>query len=290
MTTRKNNNRLKIGGHVSAAGGPRTGITHARRIGAECIQIFGSSPQQWHVKMPSTAQIKDFRAALGDNDLPVYLHAPYLVNLASPDATMIQKSIHALSDHLKIAEVLGARGLIFHVGSGKGADKDEVLKTAARGMKETLKNVPGKTQLIIENTAGGGSKIGATLDEVAELVWLVKSPRVKVCIDTAHAFEAGVLDYSPASIKKFFDEFDEKIGIENLAALHANDSKTLFGSHNDRHENIGAGAIGLTGFKNLAKEKRLWDKDWLLEVPGFDGEGPDAKNIAILKSCFGVKK
>lgn len=278
--------RPKIGGHVSAAGGPRTGVLEARRIGAECIQIFGSSPQQWNVKMPNAIQIKDFLAALGNENLPIYLHAPYLVNLASPDEMLIHRSIAALAGHLKIAAALKARGLIFHVGSGKGGDKEVAIKKAAAAMKEVLKSAPGKTFLIIENTAGGGSKIGATLDEIAELVRLVKSPRVKVCIDTAHAFEAGALDYSPKNIKKFFGEFDAKIGLENLAALHLNDSKTPFASHNDRHENIGKGFIGLGGFKNLAKEKRLWDKDWLLEVPGFDNAGPDAKNIAILKSLF----
>jgi deoxyribonuclease-4 len=284
--------RPKIGGHVSAAGGPQTSIIEARRIGAECIQIFGSSPRVWHVKMPSTAQIKDFRKALGNDDLPIYLHAPYLVNLASPNKELIKKSIEAMVGHLRIAVLLKARGLIFHVGSGgKDVVKNEAIKTAAGVIKQILKVQPFGN-LIIENTAGGGQKIGSTLEEIGALIKLIRpqSLRVKVCIDTAHAFEAGVLDYSPAGIKKFFDEFDEKIGLENLVALHANDSKTLFGSHNDRHENIGAGAIGLMCFKNLAKEKRLWGKDWLLEVPGFDGEGPDAKNIAILQSCFGTKK
>jgi deoxyribonuclease-4 len=267
----------KIGGHVSAVGGLAAAVGRGLAIGAECIQVFGSSPREWSVRMPAKKELAE---------MPVYLHAPYLVNLASPDKILWQKSIQALGGHLKIAEMWGARGLIFHVGSGKETDKDVAIKKAAEAMKVVLKNTPGKTQLIIENTAGGGQKIGATVNEIATLMKLVKSPRVKVCIDTAHAFEAGELDYSENGIKNFFDECDEKIGIVNIVALHLNDSKTLFNSHNDRHENIGEGQIGLAGFKRLAKEKRLWDKDWLLEVPGFADDGPDARNVAMLKSLF----
>lgn len=269
--------RPRIGGHVSVVGGLSAAVERGLAIGAECIQVFGSSPREWNVRMPEKKE---------SVKMPVYLHAPYLVNLASPDEALWQKSIQALSGHLQIAEMWDARGLIFHVGSGKEMGKDAAIKKAAEAMKKVLKNTPGKTRLIIENTAGGGQKIGATIDEIAALIKLVKSPRVKVCIDTAHAFEAGALDYSADGIKKFLDECDEKIGLANIAALHLNDSKTFFNSHNDRHENIGEGEIGLAGFKRLAKDERLWDKDWLLEVPGFADEGPDAKNIAILKSLF----
>jgi len=282
--------RPRIGGHVSAAGGPRTSILKARAIGAECIQIFGSSPQQWLVRLPTDQAIKLFRAELAGEDLPIYLHAPYLVNLASPDQALINKSISALTGHLEIAKMLSARGLIFHVGSGRETDKSLAIKRAASAIKKVLKNVSGKTQLIIENTAGGGHKIGATLDEIAELMKFTNSKRVKVCIDTAHAFESGALANTAEGVKIFFDECDKKLGIQNIVALHINDSKTIFGSHHDRHENIGAGYIGLAGFKYLAQDKRLWDKDWLLEVPGFDNSGPDAKNIAILLSLFNGNK
>ena len=110
--------------------------------------------------------------------------------------------------------------------------------------------------------------------------------RVKVCLDTAHAYESGIIKYDTADIEIFVDKMDKEIGLNNIVAIHANDSKTLWNSHNDRHENIGAGYIGLPGFKALAKEKRLWDKTWLLEVPGFENEGPDKKNVEILKKCF----
>ncbi|MCL4358319.1 TIM barrel protein, partial [Patescibacteria group bacterium] len=115
----------------------------------------------------------------------------------------------------------------------------------------------------------------------------INSNRVKFCFDTAHAFEAGFLtDYRIDPIRKFFDQWQKEIGLDNIVVIHANDSKTEANSCHDQHENIGQGKIGLTGFKNLAKEKRLRSKDWILEVPGSDRTGPDQKNIIILRSCF----
>jgi len=150
-----------------------------------------------------------------------------------------------------------------------------------------LKNAPGKSQLIMENTAGGGQKVGADLDELGKIFKAVKSKRLKICIDTAHAFEAGLIkSYSRQNIKKFFDDAENSFGVKNIIALHINDSKTPFNSHHDRHENIGEGYIGLKGFKDLAKEKRINNLAWILEVPGFKNEGPDKKNINILISCF----
>ena len=165
-------------------------------------------------------------------------------------------------------------------------DKEKSLNQAISGMKKVLANVPGKSFLVMENTAGGGEKIGKTIEELAFIFKKIGSKRVKICLDTAHAFESGIVKYDAGNIKAFADRVDKEIGLENVVAIHANDSKTLWNSHNDRHENIGEGYVGLPGFKALAKEKRLWDKAWLLEVPGFDNNGPDKRNIKILKSYF----
>lgn len=274
---------------------------NAKKIGAETIQIFGASPQSWAFKIPDKETVEKFKITWGKSSVKsIYLHGAYLVNLASPDATAREKSVINLSGHLAIAHALGVNGLIFHVGSGKnGMPKDEALNLAAKEMKTVLKNVPGKAELIIENAAGGGDKVGATAESIGALLRLVNSPpppgqaspslggRVKVCIDTAHAFEAGIIEhYEPKEIKAFLDIWEKEVGLKNVVALHVNDSKTEFNSRHDRHENIGEGYIGLDGFKNLAKEKRLWDKAWILEVPGFDGNGPDKKNIEILSGCF----
>lgn len=269
-----------IGAHVSVAGSLVAGLDNAKRIGVEAIQIFGSSPRQWQTVFPNKENAAVYKKFLsGSNVQAVYLHAAYLANPAGEKDDLWQKSIRSLADHLKIVEMIGADGLIFHTGSGD-------IQRISEAIKKVLKLVPGKSWLLIENSSGGGNKVGTTVDQLAEIFREVDSDRVKFCLDTAHAFEAGVLEYTPEKIESFFDEWDKKIGIENLIALHANDSKTKFGSHSDRHENIGEGYIGLDGFQNLALEKRLHDKVWLLEVPGFDDLGPDKRNVDILKSLF----
>ena len=277
-----------IGAHVSVAGGVCNAFANAKAIGAEAVQIFGASPRQWAVPLLQKTAVDLFLDTWKTSSVKaVFLHAPYLPNIASPDADVRKKSIQALSSHLAIADMLKTSGLIFHIGSSKPLPREDAVEVIAESMKEILKNVPGSTQLIIENSAGGGSRIGSTPEEIGSIMKQVKDARVKVCVDTAHAFEAGLIDeYSPEKIAALFDRFDVACGIENIVALHVNDSKTTYDSHHDRHENIGEGYIGLKGFENLAKEKRLTNTSWLLEVPGFDDTGPDKKNVDILKKFF----
>ncbi|MFA6551557.1 MAG: deoxyribonuclease IV [Patescibacteria group bacterium] len=276
-----------IGAHVSAAGGLHQAIENANKIGADCIQIFGASPRTYEVKIPAAEEVKKYKEALKQSKIgPVFLHAAYLVNLASPNSYVRGQSVKNLAGHLKIAEMIGAQGLIFHIGSGKDSSRAEAIDKTVVGIKEVLRKVSGKTQLIMENTAGGGNSIGDTAEEIGAVLKKVKSARVKVCVDTAHAFEAGMIsEYTPVNVKKFLNELDKQIGFVNIVAFHVNDSKTLASSHHDRHENIGQGHIGLAGFKNLARDKRMKNMPWILEVPGFKDEGPDARNIKILKNC-----
>ena len=277
-----------IGAHVSAAGGLENAIKNGETLGVEAIQIFGASPRQWFAPQPKPESVKAFIAARKTSKIKaVYLHAPYLVNLAATESEQLAKSIKNLSAHLQIAKTIEANGLIFHIGSGKEMPKNAAMKQVIVAMKEVLKNVPGDTQLIMENAAGGGQKIGVLPEDFGIIMRAIKSKRLKVCVDTAHAFEAGLIEsYIPANIKKMFNGYDKEVGVENVVALHANDSKTLSNSKHDRHENIGQGHIGLNGFKNLAKEKSIAHTAWLLEVPGFEGLGPDKKNVDILKSCL----
>lgn len=281
--------RPLLGAHVSTAGGLKNAIANAERIGAECIQIFGSSPRQWRAPLPAQQVADEYLAALKDSNVKaVYLHAPYLINLASPDSELHQKSIQNLVDNLKIADALHADGVIFHLGSAGKSDRITAFKQQVKGLKAALSQTKGgKAKIVLENSSGGGGKFGATIEDIAAVINSVKSNRLGVCYDTAHGFEAGLIDeYSPKKIKDLLDTFDTLIGIDKLLALHVNDSKTAFGSNHDRHENLGKGHIGLKAFQNLAKEKRLSNTAWLLEVPGFDGMGPDKKNMDIMKSLF----
>lgn len=278
---------MLIGAHVSAAGGLSNAVANAQTIGVNCLQIFGASPRQWTAKQPSPEEIKKYQAALSAAGLgPVFLHAAYLVNLGSPNSNLRKKSVESLTAHLKITNAIGAEGLIFHVGSSKGTPPEKAVKFIIEGVKQVLKNIPGNSKLILENDAGGGAKVG-DLKQIGQIIKTVKSSRLGVCYDTAHGFESGLInEYTPAKIKTFLKEFDRLIGLKHLIALHVNDSKTAAGSHHDRHANIGEGFIGLAGFRHLAKVPALRRLPWILEVPGFDGNGPDQKNIDILKKLF----
>lgn len=275
-----------LGAHVSAAGGHYKAIEKAKELGANTIQIFGASPRQWKVNIPSVESVQRYKESLIESEIKsVYLHAAYLVNLAG-EGDLYEKSVDNLTSHLEIACALEADGLIFHIGSSKEKDGERARKRIVKGVREVLQRVNGSAKLVMENASGGGGKIGSTFDELIALYRAMDSKRIGMCLDTAHAFESGMLRFVESEIKKFFDRWDEEIGMESLVALHINDSKTKFGSGSDRHENLGEGEIGLSGFKTLAKEKRLQHTSWILEVPGFDDMGPDKRNLDILRGCF----
>ena len=297
-----------IGGHVSAAGGFHKAVENAERIGATAMQFFGASPRQWFAKIPDQAAVDVYQTALKKSQVKaVYLHAAYLPNLATGMHESYEKSVKSLSEHLEIVTKIGANGLIFHMGSfatqqlvqqmiprgvvpGGGGEMthDEAIEQTAKGMKEVLKNVPGDAFLVMENSAGGGGKLGSIVTDLGAIKRLVNDPRVKVCLDTAHAFESGVFaeKMTPENVQKVLDEWDREIQLKDLVALHVNDSKTKHNSHSDRHENLGHGYIGIDGFRALAADKRLHHAAWMLEVPGFDENGPDKENVDILRGCF----
>ena len=279
-----------IGGHVSASGGFHRAIENAERIGADAIQFFGASPRQWFAKLPERSAIEKYKNALrGSRVKAVYLHAAYLPNLAATSKISLQKSIKNLVVHLHIAHLIEARSLIFHMGScNSGLSREDALKQTAHAMKEILKIVPGETQLIMENSAGGGQKLCNTPEELGIIKSIAASSRIKICLDTAHAFEAGILgpDFTHEHIKHTLDNFAKHIDLKDIVAIHVNDSKTPFNSHSDRHENLGRGHMGLNAFRALAREKCQLAADWILEVPGYDNEGPDRENVDILRSCF----
>lgn len=278
----------RIGGHVSVAGGLKNGIAKAKEIGAATIQFFGSSPRAWAITRHSQKDIREFHAAAREADIgPLFIHASYLINLASPDEALRRKSEESLAVQFQQANDVGVHGLIFHVGSGKELPKGDALEIVVHALEKILKRVQGDAWLVIENSAGGGKKIGSSIQEIGEIIRRVGDRRVKMCFDTAHAFEAGVIErYTPENIQKLLHNIENRISLSRLVALHVNDSKSAFNSHHDRHENIGAGHIGLEAFENLINTPELREPAWLLEVPGFGGTGPDKKNIDILHSLL----
>ena len=276
---------MQIGAHVSTAGGISKAIPRAQEIGCEAIQIFGSSPQSWAFKPVSDAEKEAYRQGLSEAGLgPVFLHAIYLINLGTPDPAILGKGVRSLIDHMGLAADIGADGLIFHPGSHKGAGYEAILPQIVKAIKEVLDHSPEGPYLVVENMAGMGQHIGARFQELGGILEKVDSPRLRVCLDSQHTFAAGYDLSTAKGIETTIAEFDELVGLENLVAVHANDSKRVLGSGVDRHDNIGEGFIGEEGFEIIMGNPAFRDVPFFLEVPGFEGKGPDSQNIQILKN------
>jgi deoxyribonuclease-4 len=276
---------MRIGGHVSTEGGCAKAFDYAQAIGANTIQIFGASPVRWNAPLPKDEDAVLFRSRMEELDIrPVFLHAPYLINLCSPKDNMPALSRALLQRHLEISNALGAEGVIFHIGSRGTRPEAEAEQIVAESLASILNQV-GEGTLLIENSAGAGNLVGDSLEEIARIIGAVENSRLNVCIDTAHAFAAGMIpSFSREEISKFLAQFRERIGLGRLRAVHLNDSKTEAFSNKDRHENIGEGYIGRKGFEAFFSFAELADIPMLLEVPGFDGKGPDRRNIEIVRS------
>jgi len=274
---------LKVGAHVSIAGSLDLAIDRAVEIGAECIQIFGSAPQQWQFLLFPEEQIRDFNRKAKEYKIsPIFVHSIYLINLASENPYILEKSLTSLIQYLNFSSLINAEGVIFHIGSHKGAGWKAVREQVFRAVAEILKRTKSG-DLILENSAGAGGIIGAKFSELGEIVKAVKDPRLKVCLDTAHAFESGYAINKEEGLKKALDKFEAEIGLKRLVAIHANDSKTPFASGVDRHENIGQGYIGEKGFYHITHDPRLASLPFIIETPGFGDRGVDQKNLEVLR-------
>lgn len=274
----------KVGAHVSAAVSLETAFEKATNIEAECIQFFISPPQQWFQTKHDDAEIARFVTAQKESGIgPNFIHGTYLVNLGTDSEDHLKKSIDWLIYGLNLATKLEIKGLIFHLGSHKGRGFDTVLPQIVKALKRVLDSTK-ETLLILETSAGAGGNIGRDFHELGQILKAVDNPRLAICIDIQHVFAAGYDVKSPFGLKDVLAEFEKEIGLNNLAAIHANDSKVEYKSGKDRHENIGEGFIGIEGFTNIINNEKLTEVPFLLEVPGFDDNGPDLENVRLLKS------
>ncbi len=274
----------KIGAHISTAVNFNDSVKRAKAVGAECMQIFVGSPRRYEVKNIDNKTADEFQRLIQLEEIgPVFIHASYLINLSSEDHIIRKKSVTSLVESLKVAEKIGSKGVIYHPGSPKGGNKEKAIEREITSLKEVLEKTPKNTIIFIENTAGI-KKIGSNEEEVGYILKELKVENAKVCIDTAHALEAGnIKDFSKESIGDWILRWSKEVSLNNISVLHINDSLTAFNSHRDRHANIGEGFIKEEGFVNLMSFKETRDMPWILEVPGFDNSGPDKKNIDILK-------
>ncbi len=275
---------MKIGGHVSTAGGISKAVGRGVEIGCETIQIFGSSPQGWAFKPIPGEELENFRQGIAEAEIgPVFLHAIYLINMGTPKEDVLEKGTQSLINYMNLASDIGAAGVIFHPGSHGGAGYEAIFPQVVSTIQRVLNQAPEGPCLVLENMAGMGQHIGAKLEDIGRILKTVDSPRLKVCLDTQHSFAAGYDLTTKPGIEAMIDEFDREVGVSNLFAVHANDSKRPCGSGVDRHDNIGEGFIGEEGFAAIMGNQAFQDVPFLLEVPGFEGKGPDRQNIDILK-------
>lgn len=279
---------MKIGAHISSAGGLHTSLERAIAIGAECVQIFESAPQQWGTGKFDDEQVATFREKHAASGLsPLVIHGKYLMNLASADEKVFKTSASTLRSTLNIASRIGAMGVIFHTGSHKGTGFEAVFDQICEAATRVLGETPEDTLMIFENAAGQQGTIGSKFSELGQMLKRIDSPRARVCIDTCHAFAAGYDLSSAEGVAGVMEELDREIGLANVAAVHCNDSKGALGSGRDLHENIGEGKIGREGFAALVAYPALRDVPFFLEVPGYKlngaGKGPDKPNIDLMK-------
>lgn len=280
----------RVGGHVSSSGGINNAVANTLAIGGNAIQIFAGSPRMWARSLYPLSVAEDFKKLVAEKDLnPVYIHALYLTNLASDNPEMLAKSIAALTIDMKNSAAIGGAGVVLHIGShqGRGWEHDKAQVIAA--IKEVLDNTPEESILLLENSAGQQGKIGSLpelSDILSSLSSHLESNRLRVCLDTAHAFEAGYNFTTEGGIEMWVAEIEKTIGLDKIELFHLNDSKTPLGSGRDNHQNIGDGFIGSEGLSRLINHPKFSHLPLILEVPGLEGMGPDATNIDRVKSLL----
>jgi deoxyribonuclease-4 len=265
------------------AGSPH-GLAFARRAGAEVIQIFVSNPRGWAVGKSTPAADAAFAEQCREAKLPVYVHAPYLINLASPTARTRQQSATALRHCVERAARFGAMGVVMHAGSAVDiAQRDTAIEALRELLMPMLDGLAADSpDLLIEPTAGGGEALAATVDDLAPLFdALASHPRLGVCLDTCHAYAAGHDLATPGGVRTTLNALVRAVGRGRLKLVHANDSKDPLGSTRDRHASIGAGSIGTEPFAELFRHPATRGVPVIVETPG--GADGKARDIAVLK-------
>jgi deoxyribonuclease-4 len=276
---------ILLGAHISIAGGTHEAPARAKRIGATAMQIFTKMANRWAERACEDEECKSFREALADTEVAkISAHDSYLINLASPDETLRARSFDSFLSELRRCEALGLDYLVSHPGNFMD-DRASGIARNAESIGAALEAVPGRTTILMETTAGSGTSIGPSFEEMAELIRQVPGKvrrRVGVCIDTAHIFAAGY-DLS-SDYDGVMRRFDDVIGLRRLKMMHLNDSKAPLGSRRDRHELIGEGAIGERAFRHIMNDPRLARVAKVIETPKHEPDVTDRAMLERLKS------
>jgi deoxyribonuclease IV len=258
---------MRFGMHLSFKGGPE----RARAIGAKALQVFSGNPRGWQKSPLDEEFVRDFRGGLSSCGIePLVVHATYLINLAANNRATYELSCASFIAELERSAQLGAQFYVIHIGNHGGAGPEEGRKRVAACMQQAVAKVPGAPEILVENTAGGGTTLGRTFEDIAALFDEAKVDRLGLCFDTCHAFAAGYDIRTERGVFETIDTLDRTVGLKRLRCLHINDSKGELGSHLDRHEHLGKGCIGAAGFKAFFGERRLWALPAILETPRDD--------------------
>ena len=277
---------MKLGVHTSITGGVEKAAVRAKKIGCDTFQMFSANPRGWKTLSPTLDDFERFREARARWGLaPVAVHDNYLINLATADRVIRERSIKAFREEIDRALGLGADYLIAHPGSAKGATTSQAVRTFVEAMLRATKGMQlNGLMILIENTAGQGSALGRSFEEVAEIIdGASKELPVGACIDTAHCFQAGYPIHTEAGLLGTVRTLDSTVGISKVRIIHANDSKTAYASHADRHQHIGKGAIGLEAFRRIVRHPKLRAIPFICETP-VDRPGDDKRNLRLLRS------
>ena len=284
----------RLGAHMSIAGGFARAVDRAVATGCEAVQIFSKSSNQWQARALTDAEVGLFRERVAETGIsPIVAHASYLINLASPDARLRDRSTQALQDELQRANRLGLAGVVLHPGAYTTSSEDEGLARIADAVTHVLaRHPPGSARLLLEQTAGQGTVLGHRFEHLRAIIDRVAdASQLGVCLDTCHLVAAGYDIISPDGYVRVFKEFETIVGLERLKLFHLNDSKQPLGSRVDRHETIGRGCIGTEPFARLLRDERFRLLPMVLETPksgrgapsSVDADAMDLQNLKLLR-------
>lgn len=277
---------MKLGVHVSIAGKIYEAVDRAKELGCDTMQIFSRSPREWRAVKLSSEDIKEFRLRRQKAKIePLFIHVPYLANLASPYIKLFENSIRYYIEYLKEAESLGAEYLVSHMGSHKKSGENSGLKRITRAINIIFRETKGfRVVLLLENTSGSGSWLGYKFEHAKRIIENIREQkRIGICFDTCHGFSAGYNIATKEGLNKTLDEMDKLVGLDRLKMVHLNDSKDKLGSRHDRHEHIGKGRIGLGGLRRIISHPELKNLPFILETPKKSLDD-DVMNLKVVRS------
>ncbi len=284
---------MPLGAHMSIAGGVFNAPLHGHKVGCDVVQMFTKSSNQWKAKELTDEEVEQFFKNQKDTGVKVVCgHNSYLINIASPDKDLFEKSYESLAIEYERCRTLKIPSLVMHPGSHVGSGEDAGMKKIAVALNRLLESLPdNKTVICLETTAGQGTNLGWRFEQLAAIMEMVEDKgRVGVCFDTCHVFAAGYPLADRNEYEKTMKEFHRIIGLKKIRVMHFNDSLKPLGSRVDRHEHIGKGKLGLEPFRHILNDKRLTRVPKILETPKGDDLKEDIENLAILRSLIEARE